>query len=868
MNLERKSPLIASDHLQPTIRLARRTVRFWRVGLVTFAIGIAATLAVAELRPREYRSEAVVYYREGMQWTANESMSTRRIGQRLKDTLLARTQLAKVIEDLGLYPKLVKAGRIAEGVEEMRLATNFKFAEGDVFVISYTGDSPEQAQRVTATLTDLLIGENTRWRSEQAEVARAFLEAEKKRNEVDLAAKETAQVRFLAKHPEFAHEQGRMGVGLRAKATKSSDADAPLGGDSALRALRRGAERLRLQLRSPGQVPRAPQDPALVAARNEAAAKLKTAQRELADRRARFTDQHPDVRSAAAMVKEAGDAHRAAVDALDATESAVPRAALETELQQVQQDIVDHQRRHPKEKAAPDDPVEASEAAQRVVARETEWARLSREVAEARERFQQLDSRQFVASMTLSTLMSGQAAQIVVIDPAFLPASPIGMSRTRLYLIGILMALAMGIGLAMTFALLDDRIYDHVDVERLELAPVLIEVARDALPESGGPAGEKQQEGAAAGPAREEQRQGDAPPEGDGATRERSREADGGDGRPGGTYRPDKEFAAALVTLQSALRDALPAGTLAPAKELAKHLGADVALAASGPDRALASTRTAGPQALKLESVPRAESVAAEAAPAEAAPAEAAPAPAPAAAELEPKPRNGAGATVWTMSDIVRVHRVATAARLDPRLIVLRAPDSRAAASFRVLRHRLCERSRGKAILVTSPGVGEGKTMCAVNLALALGEAGRARVLLLEGNFRSPSLARLLGFEPPACFSKQLDFKGIQPVQWVVVETVVPWLHVAAVAPGTAPGPILDGPALALCIEDLRGAGYDHIVIDGPAILGSADVNLMEENVDGILIALWAEKSRAQALREAVEQIGMSKLSGVVLFGT
>jgi capsular polysaccharide biosynthesis protein len=77
--------------------------------------------------------------------------------------------------------------------------------------------------------------------------------------------------------------------------------------------------------------------------------------------------------------------------------------------------------------------------------------------------------------------MSGQAAQIVVIDPAFVPTQPIGMSSKRMYVMGFLLALGLGLGLAMLCALLDDRVYDQVDVERLELAPVLIEVSNRSM---------------------------------------------------------------------------------------------------------------------------------------------------------------------------------------------------------------------------------------------------------------------------------------------------------------------------------------------------------------------------------------------------
>src|SRR6266568_2505622 len=204
-------------------------------------------------------------------------------------------------------------------------------------------------------------------------------------------------------------------------------------------------------------------------------------------------------------------------------------------------------------------------------------------------------------------------------------------------------------------------------------------------------------------------------------------------------------------------------------------------------------------------------------------------------------------------SDLVRVHQVPLAEPIAPQLAILHAPDSAVAASFRVLRHRLSLPGGPKVTMVTSPRPGEGKTTCAVNLALALSEAGRARVLLLELNFRRPALARLLGFRPPVCFCEQVEFHRVQPMQpWIVVENVSPWLHTAAVSPDLHARPLLDGPAVGLCLEQLRGAGYDHIVIDSPAVLGSADVNLIEVSVDGIIVVLSARRSRARALRKAV----------------
>src|SRR5215471_14436766 len=86
-------------------------------------------------------------------------------------------------------------------------------------------------------------------------------------------------------------------------------------------------------------------------------------------------------------------------------------------------------------------------------------------------------------------------------------------------------------------------------------------------------------------------------------------------------------------------------------------------------------------------------------------------------------------------------------------LVMLTLPDSSRAATYRVLRHRLSQLGDPRVILVTSAQAGEGKTVCAANLAIALGECGRARVLLVEGNLRMPSLGELFGFVPAECFA-------------------------------------------------------------------------------------------------------------------
>jgi len=213
----------------------------------------------------------------------------------------------------------------------------------------------------------------------------------------------------------------------------------------------------------------------------------------------------------------------------------------------------------------------------------------------------------------------------------------------------------------------------------------------------------------------------------------------------------------------------------------------------------------------------------------------------------------------------VQIHDLKLPPVADPRLVMLSAPDSRYAALYRVLRRRLIERVGGKCIMVTSAEAGAGKTTCALNLATAFAEGGRARVLLVEANLRAPGIARRLQVQPPVCFAAQLDeVRAGQDRLWTVGTLGSPWLHLLAIAPTTAARP-LGRSAFETALGQLRRVGYDFIVIDGPHILGNADAGLVEDLVDGVLVTTWGRRSKLGDVRAAIEQLTPQKLAGVAL---
>jgi Mrp family chromosome partitioning ATPase len=202
----------------------------------------------------------------------------------------------------------------------------------------------------------------------------------------------------------------------------------------------------------------------------------------------------------------------------------------------------------------------------------------------------------------------------------------------------------------------------------------------------------------------------------------------------------------------------------------------------------------------------------------------------------------------------------------DPRLALVIDPDSERSAAFRVLRHHLLEVGRPQVVIVSSPQAGEGKTTAAVNLALALAECGRAKTLLVETHVRRPQFTNIFKFVPPWCFAEQLAAHRHQPTMpWSLVDIPQLWLHIAAINPRIAQTQLLDGPAFAIAMERLREGGYDHIVVDAPPVLGSADVNLMADAADAVVFALRARRSTVRDLRFAIDQLGGTAIAGTVL---
>lgn len=231
-----------------------------------------------------------------------------------------------------------------------------------------------------------------------------------------------------------------------------------------------------------------------------------------------------------------------------------------------------------------------------------------------------------------------------------------------------------------------------------------------------------------------------------------------------------------------------------------------------------------------------------------------------------PSPRLQARAPLRT-EDIWDTHAPdASEVPFSPLLVVAAAPSSPAAEQYRLLRTRLegLDRTgRSQLLIVSSPGVGEGKTTTSTNLALSMAEESR-KVVLVEADLRRPSLARLFGLpDEPGLIDVLVGAATLDDALVAVPGTSL-WLLPAGVQGAHATG-LLGSPLMQRCLDGLRGR-FDRIVVDTPP-LSVADTHILTRLADGILVVVRSGVTPRPMLERALEGLDRAKVAGMVLNG-
>lgn len=212
--------------------------------------------------------------------------------------------------------------------------------------------------------------------------------------------------------------------------------------------------------------------------------------------------------------------------------------------------------------------------------------------------------------------------------------------------------------------------------------------------------------------------------------------------------------------------------------------------------------------------------------------------------------------------------KIAARVKPDERLVSLISPATIEAEQYRTLGLMLEQRRHSgllQVVAVSSPTMGDGKTVTSINLAAALAQSPQSRVLLVDADFRKPSVSSQLGIRE----NTALGFRDAILNPDLALKDIVqrlPGSSLSILTVGRSqvmPHEVIKSSRFAEVLDEAR-RDYEWIILDTAPLVLAPDCLMMGRSVDGFVIIVCAHKTSRKELGEALNILGPSKLLGLV----
>lgn len=509
--------------------------RRWRPTFAVAALVALGTIFVAYTLPAVYESSAMILIEQQgvpedyIQSTVNAYAE--QLLQTIYQRVTAAPKVAESIDRLDLYPD--KRSLVPEEELILEFRDNTEMTPQNVtsvhsrtgreaivtfgFLISFRHEDAQKARDVAQELADRFVSENAALRSEAAARTSAFLDTEaagieqelaqngeriasfKEKNENNLPDDQDVNLRTWERLRDELNdvENRRREVREEVALLNTDLADTPRyrpvldeTGDPVLGGIDRLAEAQQELIRLRGRY--SENHPEIIALKREIAAlsaspvndasfaenlrkELETKRNELAAARQIYSQNHPDVVNLQRTVLSL----EAQLSDLEASFASTPSAGaaapnnplylqLQTRLRTSEGELVDLNRRRQNLISRIDDLDRRRVLAPQV---ERAYAALTQERDVLLERFRELRNLGAEAAMG-QALEAGQSGQrLKIVEPARVPASPVSPNRVSLSLLGIVLAIALGLGVASLAEAMDTKVRGRRDILQLLEAP-------------------------------------------------------------------------------------------------------------------------------------------------------------------------------------------------------------------------------------------------------------------------------------------------------------------------------------------------------------------------------------------------------------
>lgn len=169
-------------------------------------------------------------------------------------------------------------------------------------------------------------------------------------------------------------------------------------------------------------------------------------------------------------------------------------------------------------------------------------------------------------------------------------------------------------------------------------------------------------------------------------------------------------------------------------------------------------------------------------------------------------------------------------------------------------------------IMVTSSLPGEGKSFCAINLAMSIAMEMDHTVLLVDADVAKPTLPGFLGLKSDKGLMDVLLDDKLQ-LSDVMIKTNVEKLSFLPAGRGNRYATeMLASEAMSRLLQEMANRYRDRVIIfDSPPLLATTEARVLAAHMGQIVMVVEAEKTTQDQLQEALSQIESCDVVGLLL---
>jgi polysaccharide chain length determinant protein (PEP-CTERM system associated) len=473
----------------------RRHMQF----LIPLLLGWLVVWGASWVLPSRYRSGTLILVEQP---TMPKDYVTPNVNDDLQDRLrsitqqiLSRTRLLHIIDQLNLYADSNGHLTSDEKVERMRKEIEIELVRDpenrvSAFNVYYSSHDPHVAQQVTSELTNLFISENLEVRQQQSEDTTKFLQGQLETARKTLSDQEGKIREFKGQH--IGELPTQVGSNLQILAGLQSQLQTEEDALNTAKQQRVYLETLVNQYRSLQGSPKSESGASVgLNALDEELDKLRA---QLADLSSHYTDRHPDVRKVKEQIAKTekmrsqlvadkktkasggqGDSNATAPasDPAESRDASAPMVQLQGQLQANRVEIANREHGIVELKTKVTD---YQARLNQEPVREQQLSDLTRGYDQSKANYDELLKKKNESAMATSMELLQQGERFRIIDPPSLPVKPDFPNRLKFCVIGLGIGLALGIIVAGAFEMMDDRIYDEKELQKLLPVAVISEI--------------------------------------------------------------------------------------------------------------------------------------------------------------------------------------------------------------------------------------------------------------------------------------------------------------------------------------------------------------------------------------------------------